>query len=296
MPLASAESEILAGLQGEIDAMLAPALDALDLAPSLRDAMKYGLVGGGKRLRPALVLLSAQIAGGDRSVARAPAIAIECVHAFSLIHDDLPALDNDDLRRGRPTLHRHAGEAMAILAGDALLVAGFEVLAAAPLESSRRTELMRELAWATNQMVSGQVFDTLGFDPGETASDRQRLERIHRLKTGALIRCATRLGAIAAGAPAQTLSALTAWSEAIGQAFQVVDDLLDVTQSTAHLGKRAEKDAAAGKLTYPGVYGIEESRRLVRELSTRAAAALAPLGAAANTLKTLGEQLASRTR
>jgi geranylgeranyl diphosphate synthase type II len=194
------------------------------------------------------------------------AAALEMIHTYSLIHDDLPALDNDDLRRGRPTCHKVFGEAMAILAGDSLLTLAFEVLAKLDgVSAERRIELVRELATASGTvggMIGGQVNDIEGEGKHPTA---ELLESIHRAKTGALLRASVRIGAIYAGADAAQLAALTSFGEHIGLAFQIVDDILDVEQSSEALGKTAGKDAAQHKITFPAVYGIEESRRMAEE-------------------------------
>jgi len=269
------------------------------LPDTLVDAAAYALLGPGKRLRP-LLAWHACVAAGGRGESSLPAgTALEMVHAFSLVHDDLPALDDDDLRRGRPTLHRHAGEAMAILVGDALLAGAFESLADdADLEPSARLALVRELAGATGAMIGGQVWDTLGGLP-PTPDAEAALRLIHRNKTGALIRAACRMGAMCAppGARADAaLPALTAFAERVGLCFQIVDDLLDVTQTAEHAGKRTGKDAQAGKTTYPGVLGIDASRVEAARLHREAIAALKPLGPSAAGLTLLADHLCDRTR
>jgi geranylgeranyl diphosphate synthase type II len=266
------------------------------LPSNLREAARYALLGPGKRLRPILVIRSCEAVGAAGVTGYPAAAAIEMVHCFSLVHDDLPAMDDDDLRRGRPTLHRHTNEAMAILAGDLLSTLAFEHLSgAAP--AGVALQLVRELAQATDDMIAGQVYDTLPDFPTE-ASPLERLETVHRHKTGALIRCACRMGAIAGGATPVQLQALTAYAESIGLMFQVIDDLLDVTQSTEHLGKAAGKDAGRGKLTYPGLLGVEESRREVDRLLGRALDALASLPGreGARRLAELARYMAVRTR
>jgi geranylgeranyl diphosphate synthase type II len=288
------ESSVLAPLAREVDEYLDEALRAPSLAESLADAVRYALFPGGKRLRPALVLLSSSAVGGTRHDALAAAAAIELIHTFSLVHDDLPAMDDDALRRGRPTLHVHAGEAMAILAGDAMMSLAFELIGAAPIEAEKRVPLLQELALATTAMISGQVHDTIG--GLDASSDAERLRTIHRDKTGALIRASCRMGAICGGATREELGALGRYGEVIGLMFQIVDDLLDVTQSTEHLGKRAGKDLPAGKLTWPGVFGIERSRADVARLRGEARTALSALSAAAEPLRTLADDLAVRTR
>jgi geranylgeranyl diphosphate synthase, type II len=278
----------------QVEQYLSRALDRRPFPENLREAMRYAVLGPGKRLRPVLVIRSAQAVGGSTDDALAPAGAIELIHCFSLVHDDLPAMDDDDLRRGRPTLHKHTSEAMAILAGDAMTALAFEILFQdAPSELAGR--IAGELAAATNDMIAGQVYDTLPqFDPA--LPPLERLKTIHRHKTGALIRCACRMGAIAGGANQGQLQALTDYAEAIGLMFQVIDDLLDVTQTTDHLGKAAGKDADAGKLTYPGVLGIDASQAEVRRLQAEAHEALAPLGERALPLRDLCDYMAVRSR
>lgn len=263
-----------------------------DAPPRLLEACRHAVLGGGKRMRPRLCVLSAEAAGGTLAAALPAACAVELVHCFSLVHDDLPALDDDDLRRGRPTVHRAFGEATAILAGDYLLGIALETL----LRSGPRGgDLAAELSAATNRMIIGQVWDTLG-DTGEALSPAAQLRRIHGDKTGALITAACRLGGIAAGADPGRLASLTAFGTAIGQMFQAVDDLLDETQSSEHLGKTAGKDLKAGKLTYPLVHGQSGTREAIRHLHVEAVAALSPLGAEADPLRQLAEGLAVRTR
>jgi len=279
------------------------AIGSASFPPILADACRYAALGSGKRLRPLLLVHAWAAAGGDEQAIEAclpAAAAIELVHAFSLVHDDLPALDNDDLRRGRPTLHIATSEPMAILAGDAMLCLPFEVLARDD-DPARSVALIRELATATNAMIVGQVHDTLGgFAEGQSdaRSDAQRLETVHRNKTGALIRAACRMGAIAANADAPSLATLTAFGEHYGLLFQIVDDLLDVEQTTEHLGKRAGKDADAGKLTFPGVHGTDRSRAMVAELLAQCLAALdqLPDPGRATPLRELAQHAAHRTR
>lgn len=286
-PLALIEARLAALCAGEPDT-----------PPPLRDAMRYAVLSGGKRLRPILSWHACVACGGriaqpddaDREDLLRAAAALEMVHAFSLVHDDLPALDNDDLRRGRPTLHRHAGEGMAILAGDALLSHAFCVLAG--LTTARRGEACALLADAAWRMVRGQVLDTCG---GDGTPEADLVHAIHAQKTGALLVAACRLGALCAGADAASTDAVTRYAERAGLMFQIVDDLLDVEQSAEQAGKRTGKDAHAGKVTYPGVFGVESSRARVEALRTEAIAALAPLGARAENLRTLADLLASRT-
>lgn len=282
-----------------IEAHLAAALHHPSAPAALEQAMAYATLGGGKRLRPLLAWHACVAAGGAGADALPACSAIELVHCFSLVHDDLPALDNDDLRRGRPTLHRHAGEAMAILAGDALLNHAFGLLADG-LPPQTALHAIRELSGACQRMIAGQVLDTLGF-AGEPTSDRldpgQRLEIIHRGKTGAMLVAAIRMGALCAGpAHGPAMAPLTRFAEAAGLMFQVVDDLIDVTQTSEHTGKRTGKDAEAGKLTYPGVFGVEASTGMVTELHQQALEALSDLGDRAAALRKLCGFLAVRTK
>jgi geranylgeranyl pyrophosphate synthase len=289
------ESEVLKGVIDEIDAHLVTALRSRRLPEILEEAVCYAVLQGGKRLRPALVLLSCEAAGGRRVDALDPALALELIHAFSLVHDDLPAMDDDDLRRGRPTLHIHAGEAMAILAGDAMMSLAFEFISRGPQDGEVCARLTRELAAATTAMISGQVYDTLGSLPAEL-TDEQRLTLIHRSKTGALLRAACRIGGLCGGADQATLQHLTDYGEAIGLMFQIVDDLIDVTQPAEHVGKATGKDLTAGKLTYPGVLGEERSRADVQRLRDEAHLAISPLGEPARPLGRLCDDLAIRTK
>ena len=278
-----------------IEKFMSRFIDDRPLPINLRQAVQYALLGGGKRLRPILAVRCCQAVGGDLEEALAPAAAIEMIHAFSLVHDDLPAMDDDDLRRGQPTLHKATSEAMAILAGDVLLGLAFELLASKVEPASRCGRITSELARATNDMIAGQVYDTLGQGEGG-ADDLERLATIHRHKTGALICCACRMGGIAGDGSDQQIEALGRFGEAIGLMFQIIDDLLDVTASTEQLGKTAHKDAQQGKLTYPGLLGVEKSRREVNRLHKSALVALETLGGAAGHLGQLSAYLATRMR
>jgi geranylgeranyl diphosphate synthase type II len=279
-------------LLGAVENALQEFLAGETLPENLRAACLHAVLAGGKRLRPILVLESAKAAGGSPEGAMPAAVAIEFVHAFSLVHDDLPALDNDSMRRGKPTCHVAFGEAMAILAGDCLL-------ALAPLAGSRcrhnAAEIQRELMAATVRMIAGQVYDTLQGFPDHLSDDR-RLELIHHNKTGALLEASCRMGALAAGADAETIARLTAYGRATGLMFQIVDDLIDATQTAEHAGKATGKDLEAGKLTYPAVHGIDGSRREIARLRAEAAAAIAPLGERSAQLGELLDFLANRTR
>ena len=227
--------------------------------PKLVEAMRYSLLGPGKRLRPFLVHECCALAGGRQEDAFAPAAALEMVHAFSLVHDDLPAMDDDDLRRGRPTNHKVYGEALAILAGDALLALAFEVLATRSADASTTNALVAELARATGLagMIGGQVGDLEG---EHAPPELDRVRRIGELKTGALFRAACRMGGIAGGANETTISALGDYGTHLGLAFQIADDLLDLTASAEQLGKNTGKDSSHGKQTYPACVGIDASR------------------------------------
>lgn len=284
-----------------INEYLASSVRAFSIPPSLRDAVEYALLGGGKRIRPLLAWHAGVACGGSGPETLPAGAAVELIHAFSLVHDDLPALDNDDLRRGRPTLHRHAGEPMAILAGDAMMAMAFGTLTGMSSEPSLAALLARELAAGTMGMIEGQIYDTLGgLDPRMPGLDRVRL--IHANKTGALIRAAARMGALC-GLRGETdspdarrrLGAVTQCADAVGLMFQIVDDLLDVEQTSEHAGKRTGKDRQAGKLTYPSVLGVEGSRAELERLDGIAARSLEVLGPAAAGLKRLCERLSRRT-
>jgi geranylgeranyl diphosphate synthase type II len=263
-----------------VDAALRERLARYDGAsPRLAEAMRYSLEAGGKRLRPALVLWCGEACGGDQRTAMSAAVAVECVHTFSLIHDDLPALDDDDLRRGRPTCHKQYGEAIAILAGDALLALAFEVLGGEVADPAVARAMTRELAAAAGWqgMIGGEAADIEG---QSMTPDASLVARIHAAKTARLIEASCRLGALAAKASESQLAALARYGHELGLAFQATDDLLDVTASSDQIGKRTGKDAAAGKQTYPRAVGMEETRRIAREATDRAVAALRPLGGA----------------
>jgi len=265
------------------------------LPAGLGEDVRYAVLSPGKRVRPLLVLEACAALGGSPDEALPAAAAIELVHAHSLVHDDLPALDDDDLRRGRPTLHVRFGEAMAVLAGDALLGLAFELLSSETPSRELAAGLCRELSGAANDMISGQVRDTLPErEPGREPLDA--LLETHRLKTGALIRCSCRMGALCGGADEPALDALTRFGEAVGLMFQVVDDVLDATQTTEHLGKTARKDEEQGKRTFPAMVGLDGSLRRVRALEADAEDALRPLGPGADALRELSRRLARRTR
>lgn len=274
---------------------------AADSPLPLRAAMEYSLLAPGKRLRPLLVVLTCEAVGGERQVALPGACAVEMVHTYSLIHDDLPAMDDDDLRRGRPTCHKQFGEALAILAGDALLTMAFEVLA---IRCSHRLAAVSIAELARNAgcwgMVGGQVLDLAaeqrlpGNDTG--AFTQAHLEEIHRRKTGALLQASMRLGAYAGDATSHQLALVDRYARAIGLVFQITDDLLDVVSTEENTGKRVGKDAGRGKLTYPGLLGVEASQRLARELTDQAIEAARELGSAAVPLVRLAQTIVHRDR
>jgi geranylgeranyl diphosphate synthase type II len=258
-------------------------------------AMRYSLFAGGKRIRPVLAMSAAEVVSDATEGIESAACSLELIHTYSLIHDDLPALDNDDLRRGRPTCHKVFGDAMAILAGDALLTLAFEGLAKLEgVEAARRIALVSELASASGTvggMIGGQVNDLEGEGKRPTAAI---LESIHRAKTGALLRASVRMGAIYAAAQSEQLRALTAYGEHIGLAFQIVDDILDVEQSSEALGKTAGKDAQQQKITFPAVYGLERSREMAENERVAAHLALASFGERAERLKQLADLIVRR--
>lgn len=259
----------------------------------LREAVRYAVLGGGKRVRPVLAWRACQAAGGQGPESLPAALAVELVHTFSLVHDDLPALDNDDLRRGRPTLHVHAGEALAILAGDAMLALAFRVLVDRVSRAALARRLAAELARATGEMIAGQSDDVAG-EPPPPRAVRQYLETVHRRKTAALIRAACRMGALCADADASTLASITDYAEAVGLMFQIVDDLLDVQGTVAQTGTPTRQDVQAGRLTWPGMVGVPAARAEVRRLTRQALHALAPLGPHAEGLRQMARDLARR--
>ncbi|HCT45518.1 MAG: hypothetical protein CMJ35_01885 [Phycisphaerae bacterium] len=287
----------LASVVQRVDDCIDAFLRSRSLPANLHDAVVYSVLGGGKRMRPALAWYSAIACGGTGESTLNAGTAVELIHAFSLIHDDLPALDDDDLRRGRPTLHKHAGEAMAILAGDALLSLAYEAVLQQE-DTSIAQRLCNELAAGTRSMIAGQVYDTLGGFPNNL-SELQMVELIHRNKTGALLRASCRMGAIAAGACEQSLQRVTTYAESIGLQFQVIDDLLDVEGSSEAVGKTLGKDEAAGKRTYPALIGVDASRSLAQKLGDEAQRALEQLDGLGQgdvgPLRQLGDLLTHRT-
>ena len=259
---------------------------------TLHRAMRYSLFAGGKRLRPILCLAAAEACGGKIGNALPPACAMECIHTYSLVHDDLPSMDNDDFRRGRPTCHKIFGDGIAVLAGDALLTIAFEIVSnAKPAPRYDTSILLREIAVAagSQKLIAGQVAD---LEAEGRNVKRDQLQFIHENKTAAILRSSVRLGAMSANADARKLSAVTRFGQRLGLAFQIIDDILDVTQTSEILGKSAGKDVAARKATYPAVIGLEKSRAEARRLTRQAHNALSvftnrdaePLHALANYL------------
>jgi len=274
-----------------------------DVPRGLVEAMLYSIEAGGKRLRPALVLECCTLCGGTDDDAMPAAMSIECVHTFSLIHDDLPAMDDDDLRRGRPTSHRVFGEAMAILAGDALLTVAFEILARHDVDAARSLEMIRVLAESAGGagMIGGQVLDIAATAPsGDERGDDapsllDRVREIHLRKTAALLRAACRLGGISAGADSARRAALDVYGCGLGLAVQAVDDLLDVTGNSAALGKSAGKDARTGKLTLARCVSLAEGWKQAEALAAEAVGGLHLFGAAARPLEELARFVVTRS-
>ena len=267
--------------------------EAKDVPPALATAMQYSALAPGKRFRPFLVDQCCLLAGGDSDAALPAAVAIECVHAFSLIHDDLPAMDDSELRRGRPTNHVRFGEAMAILAGDALLTLAFEILTRPSPHPARDVALTRELALATGHegMIAGQVADMEG---ESLPPDLERVEYIHERKTGRLIAAACRMGVIAAGGPPRLVHELGEFGARLGRAFQIADDLLDLTATADRTGKAVRKDHQTGKQTYPAGVGVDGSRAAARAAAESAVAALRHYGEEARSLRGLAAFVVER--
>ncbi len=267
---------------------------AAEKPATIHKAMRYSLFAGGKRLRPILTLAAAEACGGSAEAALAAACAVECIHTYSLVHDDLPCMDDDDLRRGRPTSHKVFGEGIAVLTGDALLTVAFEILAQAPTTSRYKTPaLIGELAKAAGSrwLIAGQVLDLENEGRKVTGAT---LKFIHQAKTAALLTTSIRLGAMSANATEAKLASLTEFGQSLGLAFQVIDDILDVTQTTEKLGKTAGKDVAATKATYPAIFGLERSRAEAHRLTLAAHEALNSLGAKGVRLRGLADYLLER--
>ncbi len=279
----------------EVDRALDRLLPKATAKPAtIHKAMRYSLFAGGKRMRPALVLAAAEACGGTHEAAMPLACAVECIHTYSLIHDDLPGMDNDDLRRGKPTNHKVFGEGIAILAGDALLTQAFEI--AASCTGWKRysiKDVVLEIAKASGslQLIAGQVADL----EGESKKiSRAQLRYIHERKTSALLACSVRLGGMSANCTPAQLDALTDFGYNVGLAFQVIDDILDVTQTSEQLGKTAGKDVKAQKATYPSIVGLEKSRVIAAELTAKAEVALQPFRGKAVALEAISAYLLRR--
>ncbi|WP_322030258.1 farnesyl diphosphate synthase [Paraburkholderia sp. J76] len=270
-------------------------LPAADVLPApLHDAMRYAVMGGGKRVRPLLCHAAGELTNATPEALDAAACALEMIHVYSLVHDDMPCMDDDDMRRGKPTVHVKYDEPTALLVGDALQSQAFVTLTSDVLAAPRQASLVRELALASGSigMAGGQAIDLASV--GHSLS-REQLETMHRLKTGALLRAAVRMGALAGETPsAQSLAALDKYAAAVGLAFQVVDDILDVTADSATLGKTAGKDAKDGKPTYVSIIGLDASRALAQQLRADAHAALEPFGARAQRLAELADLVVNR--
>ncbi|MCU0247091.1 MAG: polyprenyl synthetase family protein [Bryobacter sp.] len=282
-------AEYLAAGQQRVEAALDRWVPPENEPPeSIHRAMRYSLFAGGKRIRPALAMAAAEAVGANPQTAVDAACALEMIHTYSLIHDDLPAMDDDDLRRGRPTCHKVFGEAIAILAGDALCTLAFQVLGqTSSWPPETRLRMIEELSRASGTvggMIAGQVFDIEGENQPPEA---RLLERIHRAKTGAILRASLRMGALAAEADPAQFDALSRFGEHVGLAFQIVDDILDIEMPSEALGKTAGKDAAQNKITFPAVYGLAESKRMAESELAAAHAALEPFGDRAARLREL---------
>ncbi len=288
--------DALAGQRLLINRQLAEYIDRLgsDCPDRLREAMAYSLLAGGKRLRPLLTLLACEAAGGNPQAALPAACAVEMIHTYSLIHDDLPAMDDDSLRRGRPTCHIQFGEAIAILAGDALLTLAFEVLARDVHPPQVAAACCADLASAAGAMgmVAGQTAD---FEAeGTGVAGIEQLQAIHLRKTGRLLRSALTMGGRIAGAPPEALASLAQYGDKVGLAFQIADDLLDIVGEQEKMGKGVRKDANLGKLTYPFLLGMQESRKRARLLIDEACHALAVFGDASQRLEALAHFVLER--
>lgn len=291
----------LSGIMAERSRLVDAALERWlpvqgECPPKIHEAMRYSVFAGGKRLRPLLALLACEAVGGKPEDALPVAAALEMIHTYSLIHDDLPAMDDDDYRRGRPTCHKVYGEAIAILAGDALLTQAFHLLADASetgIPAARRVQIVAEIALAAGSqgMVGGQAMDIIA--EGQQIHPATLLY-LHTHKTGCLIRASIRVGAMAGGAEGPSLDALTRYGERVGLAFQIVDDILDIEGSSQEMGKTAGSDLRKKKATYPAVMGMEASRQDAARLLGEAKEALRPLGAAGLHLTALADFVGNR--
>lgn len=279
----------------EVDRALSRYLPKATIKPAtLHQAMRYSIFAGGKRLRPILTLAAANACGGNNQDALPAACAVECVHTYSLIHDDLPCMDNDDFRRGKPTSHKVYGEGIAVLAGDALLSLAFEIIAnTTPTKRYAMADFVRELADSSGsrKLIAGQVADIE--NEGKSVTPQQ-LQYIHLCKTSALLTSAIRLGAMSANATPLQLEALSNFGTSLGLAFQIIDDILDVTQTAEKLGKSAGKDIAAQKATYPAIFGLEKSRLLAKKQTEKAIRSLEPLKRKATTLLDIANYMLQR--
>ncbi|GAB1408128.1 polyprenyl synthetase family protein [Thermomonas brevis] len=283
--------------RGRVEAALDAALPDPAASPErLHAAMRHGVMGGGKRMRPLLAYATGTAFGADEAALDAAAAAVELIHCYSLVHDDLPAMDDDALRRGQPTVHVAFGEATAILAGDALQSLAFELLAGAPQPAEARVAMLAELARAAGVagMCGGQALD-IDATGGAGAIGLDALQRLHALKTGALLRCAVRLGAIAAGAGDADRAALDRYADALGLAFQIRDDLLDIEGDAASLGKTAGKDVAQAKATFPALLGVEASRERLEAMSTSMQNTLSDIAADTRHLSSLARMVVERS-
>lgn len=282
--------EYASRIENRLDELFAPG----DTEPGLLEAMRYSLLSGGKRVRGVMLLAASALLGDEPAAALDFACAVECIHAYSLIHDDLPAMDNDDFRRGKPSCHKAFGEAMAILAGDGLLSAAFEIMLAAAMghggDNAVRASFIIAKAAGMGGMVSGQAMDM----DRENISDMDTIDAINAKKTGRLITGALLGGLQLAGPEAAQISALALYGQKTGAAFQLIDDMLDIIGGD--IGKTAGKDAASGKITYPAVYGLEASRILAEKLTEEAVSALAPFGEGAAFLKDMANALCGRIK
>ena len=284
-------STVLQAHRDACDALLARALERRRCEPELAAAIEYAVLAPGKRLRPALVRLANQCIGGAPEDAEAPAAAVEMIHAFSLVHDDLPALDDDDLRRGRPTLHRHTDEATAILAGDAMPMLAMNLLA----ESPNGSAMCAVLAEATLRMIEGQMMD-MAAEREALAINEQNLRALQTGKTGALLVASVELGALSAKASTSHIESLNAWASHLGELFQLTDDLLDATASTETMGKRTGKDEGKFKLTGVRVYGLPGLRDRIQSCRQDALDTLQSFGPEASDLRLLTQEMADRSR
>ena len=287
--------QYLVSRQKEIDRALDRFLPKASTRPAtIHKAMRYSLFAGGKRLRPILCIAAAEACGGTAERAMPLACAVECIHTYSLVHDDLPSMDNDDFRRGRPTSHKVFGDGIAVLAGDALLTIAFEILAQVKRTTRYDTcEMLEELATAagSQKLIAGQVAD---LEAEGRKVTRAALRYIHENKTAAMLAASVRLGAMSANATPAQLRAITDFGQSLGLAFQVIDDILDVTQTSEKLGKSAGKDVAAQKATYPAVIGLDASRREAQRLTRKGHDALKPFGRRADRLREIADHLLVR--